>query len=524
MSTLAILAIDLGTSGAKAALVSIQGAILAGTVEAIRTHTLPEGGAEQDPAEWWAAICTAARRALAQKPAGVQVAGICATAQWSGTVAVGREGEVLAPALIWMDQRGAPYVRRLVSGWPRVQGYGAGKLWTWLRRSGGIPGLSGKDSIAHILYLKHEQPDVHAAAAKFLEPKDYINFKLTGHCAATVESITLHWVTDNRDVHNVRYDDQLLHMAGLDRAQLPDLCRSTDVLGTLTPAAATDLGLDPGVPVVAGTPDLHSAAIGSGAVADYAVHACIGTSAWMSCHVPFKKADVVHNMASLPSALPGRYLLINEQEVAGACLIMLRDHLFFDQDELASGPLPPDFFARLETLAAAAPVGSNSTLFTPWLNGERSPVDDATVRGGWHNLSVRTRRSDLVRAVYEGVAFNMRWLLGPVESFIQRPVERINLVGGGARSALWCRILADILKRPIQQVADPVYTNARGAGFLGAVGLGYLSVDALEEQTPVAAVYEPDAQAEACYDELFGEFVELYRKNRAIYSRLNRRR
>lgn len=517
-----ILAIDLGTSGPKVALFLLRGVVVAGTAEPVRLHSLPGGGMEQDPAEWWAAICTAARRLLAQKPPGLQVVGVSVTSQWSGTVAIDAAGAVLAPALIWMDDRGAPYIQRRVAGFPRVQGYGAGKLWTWLRRSGGVPALSGKDPVGHILYLQHEHPAIYAATATFLEPKDYLNFKLTGRRAATVESITLHWVTDNRDIHNVRYDEHLLRLAGLDRARLPELCRSVDVLGGLTPTAAADLGLPAGLPVVGGAPDIHSAAIGSGAVADYAAHAYLGTSAWLGCHVPFKKSDVLHNMASLPSAIPGRYLLINEQETAGACLTSLRDHILFPGDALGSDAPPADFFTRLEAAAASAPPGSNRTLFTPWLNGERSPVDERTLRGGWHNLSLRTQRSDLVRAVYEGVAFNLRWLSGAVQGFIKRPLDTVRFVGGGARSAFWCQIHANILRCRVEQVADPVYTNARGAGFLGAVGLGYLDFDALTGQTPIAAVYEPDPQTAGLYDELFWAFLELQRKNQGIYARLNR--
>lgn len=522
MSEPVILAIDLGTSGPKTALCTLAGQVIAGTSAAVRLHMLPGGGAEQDPHEWWQAICSATRRLLAHKPPGVHVAGVCVTSQWSGTVAIDAAGAVLAPALIWMDDRGAPHIRSRLNGFPNVQGYGAAKLWSWLRRSGGIPALSGKDPVAHILYLQHARPELYDRTYKFLEPKDYLNFKLSGRCAATVESITLHWVTDNRDIDNVRYDERLLRLAGLDRAKLPDLCRSVDVLGPLTPAAAADLGLDERTPVVAGTPDIHSAAVGSGAVADYAAYAYLGTSAWLGCHVPFKKSDILHNMASLPAAIPGRYLLINEQELAGGCLTMLRDGVFFPSDALSDTAAPPDFFERLEALAAASSAGSRRTLFTPWLNGERSPVDERTLRGGWHNLSLRTQRADLVRAVYEGVAYNLRWLLGAVEGFIRRPLDSINFVGGGARSAFWLQVHADILNCRVQQVADPVYANARGAGLLGAIGLGYLSFDALDRQTPIAAIYEPNPQHQALYDELYGEFLQIYRRNRAIYGRLNR--
>jgi xylulokinase len=169
-----------------------------------------------------------------------------------------------------------------------------------------------------------------------------------------------------------------------------------------------------------------------------------------------------------------------------------------------------------------APPGSNRLIFTPWLHGERSPVDERTLRGGWHNLSLRTTRGDFVRSVYEGVAMNMRWLMESVEGFIKRPLDSICMVGGGARSALWRQIHADILHRPILSVADPIYTNARGAGFLAAIGLGCATVETLNSEMPIAAVHEPDAANRALYDNLFGEFQEIYRKTHGIYARLNR--
>ncbi|MFO7632624.1 MAG: FGGY-family carbohydrate kinase [Caldilinea sp.] len=519
-----LLAIDLGTSGPKVAVFSAQGELLAGAGESLRLIFQPDGGVEQDPAEWWAAICTAARRVLREVDgADRRIAGIAVTAQWSGTVPIGADGEPLMNAITWMDARGARHIRQVTGGFPSFAGYGARKLWSWLRKTGGAPGHSGKDSVAHILYLRRERPEIYARTVKFLEPKDYINYKLTGRIVSTVETVTLHWVTDHRAIDNIRYDDELLRLAGLERARLPDeLLRSTDVIGALTPAAAADLGLGEHVQVVGGAPDLHTAAIGSGAVADYVAHCYIGTSSWLSCHVPFKKTDILHNMAALPSAIPGRYMLINEHEVAGAALTFVRDRVFFGEDALMSNPPPDDSYARLAVLAAATAPGSNRVIFTPWLNGERSPVDDHTLRGGWHNLSLRTTRGDLVRSVYEGVAFNTRWLHIYVEKFIGRRLESVRLVGGGARSDLWCQIHADVLQRPIWQVADPVHINTRGAAFLAAVGLGYLALDELDAHTPVARIFEPQSAPASLYDDLFEQFVEIYRKTHGIYRHLNR--
>ena len=155
-----------------------------------------------------------------------------------------------------------------------------------------------------------EHPDVYAATTTFLEPKDYLNLRLTGKQAASFDSIALHWVTDNRDPNAVAYDDELLGFAGLSRDQLPELRPATDVLGGSTAAAAADLGLPADLPVVMGTPDVHSAGIGAGTTADLSAHLYIGTSSWLTCHVPVKKTDLIHNIATLPGGhprpLPGR--------------------------------------------------------------------------------------------------------------------------------------------------------------------------------------------------------------------------
>jgi len=516
------LAIDLGTSGPKVALVSVKGRVLACEIEKTPLFLLPGGGAEQAPEDWWQAICRAARRLLA-RPEGqhASVVGVCATTQWSGTVAVDRAGKPLGNAVIWMDSRGAPYVRRLTSGPVRLEGFGIDKLWTWVRLTGGIPSRSGKDSIAHIHFLKHTKPDIYHAAHQFLEPKDYLNLKMTGRLAASYDSITLHWVTDNRRIDRIDYHPRLLRMAGLDRATLPDLKSAVDLLGPLLPSAADDLGLPAGLPVVMGTPDLHSAAIGSGAVRDYEAHLYIGTSSWLTCHVPFKKTDLLHNMAAIPSAIPGRYFIANEQETAGGCLAFLRDKILFppDRSDADDGKCS---FSALETLAREVPAGSRGLIFTPWLYGERTPVEDHTLRGGFHNLSLEADRGTLVRAVLEGVAYNARWLMGHVEKFIGRRLPHIHMVGGGANSDLWCQICADVLNRTIHQVRDPVEVNARGAGILAAVALGYGRFADIARHVAIASTYTPDPRRHRLYQSLFRAFLDIYRRNRRIYAGLNR--
>ncbi len=522
MPTECILAIDLGTSGPKVALVTTHGEVIASEVESTELFLSDGGGAEQDPDDWWRAIIAATRRITDRHLVpSERIIAVAVTSQWAGTVPVNREGEALCRAIIWLDSRGAKYVPEVAGGLVRIQGYGPLKLESWLRKTGGVPSLAGKEPVAHILFLRHERPEIYRAAYKFMEPKDYLNLRLTGKFLATTDSITLHWVTNNRDIQNVHYDEQLLTQTTLPREKLPDLRRAVDVIGTLTPRAAAELGLSEDTKVVGGTPDVPAAAVGSGAVGDFEGHLYVGTSSWLTCHVPFKKTDIVHNMASLPSALPGRYFIGNEQETAGACMTWLRDNVFCRNDALDPGAPPADVFERFGELASAAPAGSGKVIFTPWLYGEHTPVANPHLRAAFCNVSLRTTRAEMIRAVMEGVAFNTRWLMTGVESFIGREFDSIRFIGGGAQSDLWCQIFADVLHRPIDRVADPLSANVRGAAFVAAVGLGKLRVEEIASKVPIDTRFRPNRNHRPIYDELFGAFLEIRKNNEGLYNRLN---
>jgi xylulokinase len=520
-----ILAFDLGTSGLKAVVTTARGEIVGSAVERYPLHLLGGGGVEQDPEDWWNAIVRGTRRVLDH--AGLdpgRVVGVACSSQWSGTVPVDAQGRPLMRAIIWMDSRGAEQVRRITRGFPAVAGYGVGKLASWVRRSGGAPGHAGKDTIAHILYVRDRLPDIYRRTHRFLEPRDWLNFRLTGQVASSFDAATLLWVTDTRDLDAVRYDDRLLRIAGLERDKLPDLVPPATVLGTLRPEAAAALGLPPTARVVTGAPDILASAIGAGTIADFDAHLCLGTSSWLVCHVPYKKTDLFHNLASVPSAIPGRYLLANEQESAGVCLAELQRNVLFPPDGSAPAGAGEDPYAVMLALAAAVPAGSDGLIFAPWVNGERTPVDDRTVRGGFFNQSLGVTRGHLVRAVLEGVAYNSRWLLSYVERFVGRRLDAITAAGGGARSELWCQIHADVLDRVVRQAGEPVLANARGAALQASVALGHLRWDEVAATVPIARAFEPDPVRRRVYDTLFPEFVNLYRSTRRIYARLNAQR
>jgi xylulokinase len=350
---------------------------------------------------------------------------------------------------------------------------------------------------------------------------DYLNLRLTGRFAATFDSILTSWVTDNRDPNSIRYSSELVRECGVDADKLPEIVPCTAVLGALRPEVAAALGLGPRVQVVAGAIDNTAAAVGAGAVEDFAAHLYIGTSSWLAAHVPFKKTIAAASLASVPCALPGRYLLTALQATAGGNLTFLRDNILYHKDELLAEAQAPDVFKIFDTIAARVPAGSRGVLYAPWIWGERAPVEDRTLRAGLYNLSLHNTREDIIRAFFEGVAFNTRWLLGPVEEFLGRRIISINVVGGGAQSDVWCQILADVLGLEIRQLQDPIYANARGAAWIAAAGLGYIPFGDVPQLAHVRQVYEPQPQNRVLYDERFESFQQVYRQMKGIYKRMN---
>jgi xylulokinase len=512
------LAIDLGTTCLKVGLVSLTGSLVWAANADLPTRLTPDGGAEQDAGDWWRLVRDAAKAALhsgAVRPD--QVVAVSATGQWASTIPVAEDGTPVGPCILWMDTRGGHHSRRRFGG--PVSGYSPRPLVTWVRRTGGAPSTSGADPIGHMLYLESDRPDLAAKAAWYLEPVDYLSMRFTGTAAASPASMTAAWLTDNRHLGRAAYDPVVVRMAGIDSSKLPPLRPTGSVVGTVRDEVAADLGLGPGVAVVTGTPDLHSAAVGAGTLEDFRCHLAISTTSWISCAVGAKKTDAIHQIASVPGVLPGQYLVANNHETAGACLQWLRDRVIAPDDALSTTPGPG--FAELTALAATAPPGSGGIIFTPWLAGERSPIDDRNARAGFHNLSLDTNRGAMVRAVLEGVAYNNRWLHEAVEHFVKRRLDPVRVFGGGAQSDLWCQIHADVMNRTIERLADPVHVNLRGAAVLAGLALGEVDRASAGSLAQVDMTFRPDPSRVAACDRLYAEFPRLYKSQKAIFRRLN---
>ena len=517
-----IIAIDLGTSSMKVALVDIQGKILGWDSEPIHLIVTPDGGTEQSPQEWWSVFIKVCRRLLDRHPAAAkQVVAICSSTQGEGTIPVDRQGNVLSNCILWMDMRGAPYLHDQLKGLVNINSVGMSKLLRLVRLTGGIPSMTGKDPAGHMLYIREVLPQIYQQTYKFLNVLDYINLRLTGRFAATVDSILTSWVTDNRSPGDIHYDDSLIRILGIERDKLPEIVACSDVIGNLKPEVAQQLELSGDIKVIAGSIDNTAAAIGAGTVADYAVHLYIGTSSWMAAHVPHKKTDVASSLASVPCALPDRYLLTALQATAGGNLTFLRDNILYHKDELLQEAAVPDIFKVLDQIAERPPAGSNGVIYTPWIWGERAPVDERTLRAGLYNLSLNNNREDIIRAFLEGISLNTRWLLEPMEKFLSRKVERIHIVGGGAQSVVWCQIFADVMKLEVKQVENPVCANARGAAWIAAAGLGEIKFADVSQLVKFKQVFKPNVENSRIYDERFAVFKGIYKQMSKIYQSLN---
>jgi xylulokinase len=516
-----VLVIDLGTGGPKVGLVDREGNIPAWTSAPVQLFFLPDGGAEHDPAEWWSSITSCVKNVM--QSSGVSpktIIAVAVTSCWSVTLPVDEHGEPLMNVMSWMDLRGAPHNAELVKGFPNIEGYKLSLLLKYMDKHGFPP--SPTDALGHMLYIKHERPEIYKRTYKFFEPSDYINMRLTGKFAATQNTVLPMLVVDNRRLDQQDYDPWLVKMSTIDREKLPDLQPIDGILGTLTPSVAAELGLSPETVVVCGVNDNSTSAVGSGSIGNAEPAACMGNSGHMAFHLPFKKGDMSHTICTIPSGVKGSYLFWADLGNNGKVLETSLKNLFGVTDSLGTGALSADIFAHADQAALQAPPGSGGVLFMPWFNGILSPGEDVAVRGGYLNISHSTSRSHLMRAVYEGLSMNWRWLRGPAEKLSGRTFKYWRLTGGGALSDVWAQIMADVVGIPMHRQANPRLHNVLGMGLLAFNRLGLLNLEDIPEMVKFDRIFEPNPKTQALYDDLFDRLLEAKDSLKQVYHKLNK--
>ncbi len=517
-----VLSIDLGSSALKAAIVADSGEVIASAEGSIATHLLTDGGAEQDPKEWWDVFKRAAKQVIDKSNVSPEdIVAIGCDSQWSVIVPVDEHAEPIMRAVHWMDTRGGPYNCKITSGFPSIQGYGLLKLLKWIKWTGLVPTRSGMDSLGHVLFIKHARPGVYAKTYKFLEPMDFLTTRLSGKITATQKTMAPFVIVDNRKWGSREYSDELLRLAGLDKEKFPTLIPNDGVIGPISSSVAEEFGLHPSTQIVSGIGDSNASVIGSGAVRDFETIIYIGTTLYMTCHLPFKKTDLGHFMTSLPSPFESRYYLLGEQGMGGKCVEYFLKKLVYADDEFDTGPKPDDAYQRFNTSASGAPAGSSGVIFLPWLNGAVVPCEDPHVRGGFVNLSLGIDRGHLSRAIMEGLAYNNRWTHSAAEKFIGRRIKHFRFSGGGALSDVWSQIHADVLGVPIHQIDDPLNTTVRGTALLALITLGYRAIAEIPELIRIKRVFEPDESNRDTYDRMYAQYRAFFKRNRKIFAALN---
>jgi len=518
-----VLTHDLGTSGDKACLYRISD-----RVELIDSHLVeypllltPDGGAEERAEDWWRAVSESSRALLERTgldPALVRGLAFCS--QMQGSVLVDDKGNALRNPMIYLDGRAqAQLARHLYTGLFRIGKWNALKTLRSLVITGGLAGTA-KDPLWKYHWVKDNEPEVFARVWKWLDVKDYLTLRSTGRLGMTYDSAHLTWVFDTRP-GRLGWSRSLCRLFDVNPDHLPPVVRSVDVVGPLLPEAAEAMGLAAGTPVFGGGGDTTLIAVGTGCTKVNDIHIYIGTSGWVAATVDRRMVDTTNFVASVLGAIPGRYVYTAEQETAGVCLQWVRDHLALDEIGVYPGSRHVASYAFLDEVVARTAPGAGGIIFTPWLHGNRSPREDPLARGMFFNLSLDTGKQQMIRAVLEGVAYHVRWMLEAVERRVPRR-DTVRLAGGGARSDVWCQIIADVTGRRVEVVENALDAGTAGAAVVCGVGLGLIpSFEAAGALVKVERTYLPRPETREVYERQFGVFRELYGRNRELFRRLN---
>ena len=486
-----LLGIDVGTGGSRAVVINETGRIVASATVEHEPFASPQTGwAEQDPDDWWRASVAAIREVVSHDNVSPdEIAAVGLSGQMHGSVLLNDRDEVVRPALIWCDQRSDKQCEQL------TQQIGAEQLIKLTCN----PALTGF-TLPKMLWVRDNEPEAWQQVRSVLLPKDYVRFRLTGDKATDVADAS---GTLLLNVAERKWSDEMLAATEIDVSLLPTVFESPEITGTISSSAAELTGLRAGTPVVGGAGDQAGGAVGIGIVQPGAVSATIGTSGVVFAATNSPALDPKGRVHTFCHAVPGRWHVMGVTQGAGLSMRWFRD-------QFGAGMGEGDPYDRMTEEAAQVESGSNGLLWAPYLMGERTPHLDPHARAALVGLTASHTRAHVIRAIMEGVAFSLR---DSFEIFneMQVPVETIRLGGGGARSALWRQIQADIYGRAVATV-EAEEGAAYGVAMLAGVGVRtWPSVDAA-----CAAVVrtrdhvEPDGKSKNTLDRQYKTYQAMY--------------
>ncbi|MFO1352523.1 MAG: xylulokinase [Gammaproteobacteria bacterium] len=492
-----LLGIDIGTSACKAILIDAGGAVVGATVREYPLHTPRAGWAEQNPEDWWQAVCMGVGALL--RDTGISTAairGIGLSGQMHGLTPLDEHGMVLRPAILWNDQRTGAQC-----AWATQRAGGLTELLKFTNN----PMLTGYTG-GKILWLRDEEPALYARLRHAINPKDYIRYRLTGVIASEVSDAS---GTGLFDVRARRWSKALLKRLDIPMDILPPVYESAVISGALSEVAAAATGLPAGLAVAGGGGDAVVQTTGMGLITPGVLGITIGTAGILAMGLDRFYQNREGRLQIFCNNSPDTWHVMGVNLVGGGALRWLRDHLSEAQRNEAEAR-GVDAYTHLSEIAAHAPPGARGLLFLPYMIGERCPYPDPAARGGFIGLALHHGRADLTRAVLEGVVYNLRDIFELI-----RPMgisaQEIRSSGGGSVSPLWRQIQADVFQCPVTTVTGSAVGGAYGAALVAGVGVGVWAdlrdaVGVLKKESETL----PNPANRAVYEDLYGVYKSLY--------------
>ncbi|MCC5801765.1 xylulokinase [Rossellomorea vietnamensis] len=500
MDQTVILSHDIGTTGNKATLFSSEGDILGSTFYGYETFFPQVGWAEQNPFDWWKAVCVSTKSLLEKtNTPNDSIACITFSGQMMGCVAVDERGTPLQQAIIWADMRAEKEAKDLID----KVGLESGYQITGHR-------ISSSYSGAKMVWLKNNQPDVYQRTYKFLQAKDFLVQRLTGVFATDFSDAS---GTNLLNITTKEWSEPIIEAWGIDRDKLPPLYPSTEVIGGVTKQASEETGLLPGTPVVIGGGDGVCAAVGAGVIEEGEAFNYIGSSAWIAAaskEPVFDPEMKTYTWIHLDSS---KYSPNGTMQTGGASLQWVKEQFY--QNESCS------VYDVMNREAEVSNVSANKLIYLPYLLGERSPRWNPDARGAFIGLHMKHTRGDMTRAVMEGVAFNLKIVL---DTFLKAglPIHHMWVLGGGAKSQVWRQILADIYGLDVYVPGQLDEATSMGAAIAGGVGVGLLKdFSVAKDWLKRSSVHSPNPNDQMKYQEFYPIFEKAYDQLVMVYAQLN---
>ena len=500
-----LLAHDLGTSGNKATLYSDDGRLIASQTVTYPTHFFNGNWAEQDPADWWHAVCNSTQALLAQsKVDPADIAGLALSGQMMGCTLVDKAGEVLRPSMLYCDQRAAVQAAGILD---QIE----------LKEFYGIVGhrVSPSYTLEKLMWVRDNEPGIYAKTHKTLCAKDYINYRLTGKMATDFSDAS---GTNAFDLNTFTWSERIIQLAGVDAAMFPDPMDSTQVLGDLTREAAAATGLRVGTPVALGGGDGSCAGVGVGCIKPGSAYNYLGSSSWIALTVEKPIVDEQMRTMNWAHCVPGYLHPSGTMQTAGSSLQWLKE-VICTSECAAAASTNTNPYALIDAAIAQSTPGANGILFLPYMLGERTPWWNPDARGAFIGLNLASKREDVLRAVMEGVTMNLGIIVNIFRQHV--PLNTITVIGGGAKSAVWRQMMADIYDCPVESLNFLEEATSMGAAVIGGVAVGlFPDFEVIHRFIKVDHVSTPNPANQQRYRQMMPLLEKSYRALVSVYDDL----